>query len=160
MRGSHLLLAAALLVVPSTLWAQEQEQEHKDKGHMDATAAITAASEAMETAWNARDWASTAAMYIEDAVIMPPTFEPLVGKEAIAGFFGGTPEGWSLDLTTAEVFAAEGAALEVGKWVMSTTDGAHVDHGSYMAAWMWTDDGWKMARDIWNSSMTPPAAGN
>jgi len=158
MRSSHLLLAAALLVVPSALWAQEAE--HDDKVHMDATAAITAATEAMETAWNARDWVGTAAMYTEDAIVMPPMFEPLVGTEAITGFFSGTPEGWSLELTTAEVYAVAGAALEVGKWVMSTAEQGHVDHGSYMAAWMHTDDGWKMTRDIWNSSMTPPAAGN
>jgi uncharacterized protein (TIGR02246 family) len=158
MRGSHLLLAAALLVVPSTLWAQEYENE--DKGHMDATAAITAASEAMEAAWNARDWEAVAAMYVEDAVVMPMNVQALAGSEAIHGFFSSTPEGWSLDLQTSEVFAVEGAALEVGNWAMSTTDGEHVDHGNYMAAWTWTDDGWKMARDMWNSNMSPPDAGN
>ncbi|MFQ5530757.1 MAG: YybH family protein [Gemmatimonadota bacterium] len=157
MRGSHLLLAAALLVTPSALWAQEHEQEEKD--HMDATAAITEAAEALETAWNARDWEAVTAMYVEDAVVMPMNVEALTGSEAIYAFFSATPEGWSLDLETTEVFSVEGAALEVGNWVMSTTEGEHADHGNYMAVWTWTDDGWKMGRDMWNSNMSPPAAG-
>lgn len=158
MRGLHLLLSAALLVVPSTLWAQEEV--HEDKGHMDATAAVTAATEAMEAAWNARDWDAVTAMYVDDAVVMPMNVGALTGSEAIHAFFSSTPEGWSLGLETTEVFAVEGVALEVGNWTISTTEGEHMDHGNYMAAWTWTDDGWKMARDMWNSNMSPPADGN
>jgi len=158
MRSSHLLLAAALLVVPSTLWAQEDEYE--DKGHMDATEAITAASEAFDDAWTAGDADALGAMYTDDAVLMPPGSEAISGRAAITEFFGQAGGGWTLDLTTTEVFSVEAAALEVGSYTITGPDGGHADHGNYMVAWSWTDDGWKMARDMWNSNMTPPAAGN
>lgn len=158
MRGSHLLLAAALLAVPSALWAQDYEEEKKV--HMDATAAITAASEAFSAAWTAGDWDAVGALYADDAVVMPPGAEAVTGPAAIAEMFGTVGEGWALDLTTTEVFSVEGAALEVGSWTMTGPDGSHADHGNYMAAWTWTDDGWKMARDMWNSNMAPPSTGD
>ena len=156
MRRSYLLFAAALLLfAPSALSAQDYEGE---KEHTDATAAITAASEAFEAAWNEGDWAALTAMYTDDAVIMPPGSEAVEGTEAILAFFDAGSGDVSLELTTLEVFSVEGAALEVGSWVMTAADGSHADHGNYMAAFKQTDDGWKIARDMWNSNMAP--AGN
>ncbi len=154
MKRWNLVAVALLLVAPSALSAQEDADEMK---YMDAdvTAAITEAAEAMEAAWNAADWTAVAGSYTDDAVVMPMGMEALEGTEAIAAFFEGTPPGWNLDLQTKEVFSVEGAALEVGRWVMTGDEGSHLDHGSYMVAWAWTDDGWKMTRDIWNSNMAP-----
>jgi uncharacterized protein (TIGR02246 family) len=164
MQRWNLIAVALLLVAPSALLAQENDDamkhdkamEHMDKmEHMDATADITAHSEAFEAAWNASDWAALAAMYMDDAIVMPPGSEAIEGMEAISAFFGALPGDVSLDLTTLEVFSVMGAALEVGSWVMTAADGSHADHGSYMAAFSKTDDGWKIARDIWNSNMAP-----
>ncbi len=156
MRSSHLCMAAMLLAMPATLLAQDYDEEPK---HTDAHAAIAEAAEAMEASWNAHDWVAVAEVYTEDAIVMPPGVEAAQGREAIAALFEGI-EGVNLDLQTEEVFAVEGAALEVGSWVMTADDGTHLDHGDYMAAWTRTDDGWKMARDMWNSNMGPPSAGN
>ncbi|MFQ5530758.1 MAG: YybH family protein [Gemmatimonadota bacterium] len=154
MRRSHLLLAVGLLAMPAALSAQEYDEEAKPD---DATAAIPAASEAFDAAWNERDWTAVAAMYTEDAVVMPPGSEPLQAREAILSYFSEGSGGVSLDLETLEVFSVEGAALEVGSWVMTAPDGSHVDHGNYMAAFSHTDDGWKIVRDMWNSNMAPAA---
>ncbi len=118
MRLWSLFAVALLIAAPSTLSAQE---------HVDATAAITAASEAFDAAYNA----------------------------AISAWFaGGLVEGGpTLDLQTGDVFAIEGAALETGSYVMTGADGSHIDHGNYMVAWSHTEDGWRMARDMWNSNM-------
>ena len=79
------------------------------------------------------------------------------GREAIAAWWeGGLVEGGpTLDLQTGEVFSVEGAALEMGSYVFTGADGSHIDHGNYMVAWSHTEDGWKIARDIWNSNMAP-----
>lgn len=151
MRRSYLLVAASLLFAPAALVAQD----HEDKEHMDATEAITAQTEAFNAHWNAGDWAALGNLYTDDAVVMPPGFEAVTGREAIVGMFATVGEGWGLELTTTEVFAVEGAALEVGSWVMTGPDGSHADHGNYMAAWAWSEDGWQMARDMWNSNMAP-----
>ena len=146
MRRSYLLFAVALLLAPAGLMAQDYDA--------DATEAITAASEAFDAAWTAGDWDVLGAMYTEDAVVMPPGGEPVIGRAAIAEMMSTRADGWVLDLTTTEVFSVEGAALEVGSYTITDADGAHADHGNYMVAWAWTDDGWQMARDMWNSNMS------
>ncbi len=149
----NLSAVALLLVAPSTLSAQDYEGE---KQHTDATAAITAATEAFEVAYNARDAAAVSAMYTDDGVVMAPGAESVEGMEAISAMFAGAFEqegAANLDLQTEDVYSVEGAALEVGRYVMTGADGSHMDHGKYMVAWNHSEDGWKMAYDIWNSSM-------
>lgn len=153
MRLWNLSAVALLLVAPSALSAQDYEDDMK---HTDATAAITAASEAFEAAWNAGDAAAVSAMYTGDGVVMAPGAESVEGMEAISAMFAGAfaePSGMILDLQTGDVFSVEGAALEVGGWVLTGADGSHLDHGNYMAAWDHTEDGWKMTHDMWNSNM-------
>jgi len=128
MRLWSLSAVALLIAAPSTLFAQD---------HTDAKAEITAASEAFDAAYNAADAAAISAMYTNDAVVYPPGGEPVEGMEAISAWFaGGLVEGGpTLDLQTGDVFAIEGAALETG------------------VAWSHTEEGWRMARDMWNSNM-------
>lgn len=153
MRRWNLFAVALLLVAPSALIAQDHDEKME---HMDATEAITAASEAMEAAWNTGDWEALGALYSADAVVMPPGFEAVKGSEAIAAFMATREDGLVLDLETTEVFSVEGAALEVGAWTMTGPDGTHLGHGDYMAAWGWTEEGgWQMARDMWNNNMAP-----
>jgi ketosteroid isomerase-like protein len=152
MRRWNLFAVGLLFVAPSALSAQD---------HMDATAAITAASEAYDAAYNVADAATISAMHTEDAIVFPAGGEPIEGMEAIAAWYEGglVAGGPTMDLQTGEVFSVEGAALETGSWVMTGADGSHLDHGNYMVAWSHTEDGWKIARDIWNSNMAP-SSGN
>lgn len=148
MRRWNLFAVALLFAAPSALSAQD---------HTDFTAAITAASDAFDAAYNSADAAALSAMYATDAIAYPPGGEPIEGREAISAMWqGGLVDGGpSLDLQTGEVFSVEGAALEMGSWVMTGADGSHLDHGNYMVAWSHTEDGWKIARDMWNSNMAP-----
>ena len=40
-----------------------------------------------------------------------------------------------------------------GSWEAKAADGKHLDHGRYMTFYKKVDGGWKIYRDIWNSSM-------
>ena len=44
-------------------------------------------------------------------------------------------------------------AVEVGTYVDTGPDGEHVDHGNFLAVWKKTGEGWRIARDIFNSNM-------
>ena len=148
MRPMHPLLVtglvACLVSVPQSASAQ------------DAKAAVTAAAETMEVAFNGKDAAMLTNLYAEDAVVMPPGVEPVKGHEAIRAMWesldAATP---TLALQTKDVMPAGDLAIETGSWSMTAPDGSHVDHGSYLAVWKKTDGGWKMVRDTWNSSMAP-----
>jgi len=147
----------ALMAMPATAIAQEMAHEEKHAAMVEeVTAAIEAASAAFAEAFNAGDSEAVAAMYTEDAVVMPPGKGPIEGREAIQADLAAemaNMEGMVMTFETHEVQAVPGHALEVGGYTVEGADGSHVDHGKFMAVWTQTDDGWKIARDMWNSSM-------
>lgn len=68
----------------------------------------------------------------------------------------------SLVLTDREVFLGEGWAVETGtfEWGLEPAAGGApvIDRGSYMQIWKPQPGGrWTFAREIWNSSVPPPA---
>jgi uncharacterized protein (TIGR02246 family) len=110
--------------------------------------------------FNGRDAEGLAAMYAEDAVMLPPNEPAIFGRDAIrAGFretFG------SLDLK-AEIEALEvvvdgDLAYVAGRYRMWTGDGILVDRGKYVEIWRAIDGQWLIHRDIHNSSLPPAGA--
>jgi uncharacterized protein (TIGR02246 family) len=121
-----------------------------------AEAGIAEASAAWAAAWDAGDGAAMAALYTDDAMVLPPGGEALEGREAITAFWRGFLEslpGSQVALETIEVHSGDGGAIEVGSWAITGADGEHVDHGKYIVAWKYVDGAWRLHRDIFNSSM-------
>jgi len=136
-------LAVALMLVPNTAQAQ------------DAKAEVTKALEGFEAAFNANDGAAMASFYTADAVVMPPGVEPASGRAAIDAMHATpNPGGITMDLKIKDLMVSGDIVVETGGWTATDPAGAHLDHGTYLAVWKKTDAGWKMIRDIWNSSMT------
>ncbi len=148
MRSALPILCAALLASPSATLGQPSS---------DTQAAIAGAIEAWESAWNAGDGAGIAALYADDAMLLPPGGEPVEGREAIQAFLQSAIDeaGVQTALKTRELESYGDVAIEVGSYVDTGADGAHVDHGKYMAWWKKVDGSWRLFREIWNSSMTP-----
>ena len=148
-------LAALAAAAPAALAAQDQASEMAHD-HGDVGAAIEAATEAFVNAYNAGDAAGVAALYAEDATVMPPNAEPAVGREAIEAAMRAELDaapGFSLVLETTSLEVTGDVAVELGRYVVTDPEGGHADHGSFIAYWKRVDGGWKMAADIWNSSM-------
>ena len=147
MRSAALLFCAALLTFPSAVLGQADP---------DAQVGIKEATMAWQAAWNAGNGAGIAALYAEDAVILPPGGDAVEGTEAITAFWqvaiDATP-GSKAELATTELHNLGDVAVEVGSYVATAADGSHMDHGKYLVLWMLKDGKWKMVRDIWNSSM-------
>lgn len=134
----------------------EMAHERHEAMVEEVTAAIEAASDEFAEAFNAGDAEAVAAMYTEDAVVLPPGKEAIEGRAAIQADLESdfaNMDGMVMSFETTEVQAAHGHALEVGGYTLEGADGSHLDHGKFIAVWKNTDDGWKMTRDIWNSSM-------
>ena len=55
--------------------------------------------------------------------------------------------------TTEDVTGSGTSVLETGKWVATSADGKHLDHGQYATFYKKEGGSWKIYRDIWNSSM-------
>lgn len=141
MRTKLALPLACLLAIPSLASGQDLE-----------------GSAAWEAAWNAGDIAAVAALYTEDAVLLPPGSEPVEGRAAIQAYWQEVYDampGVKTDLETIEHEVFDGVTIERGSYVNTDPDGAHLDHGKFVAIWTNVDGEWRIARDIFNTSMTP-----
>jgi uncharacterized protein (TIGR02246 family) len=110
--------------------------------------------QAWEKAYNAGDAAALTALYTKDAKVMPPGAEAASGTKAIQALFeADVAQKVKNTLTQEDVVGFGDYALETGKYVATSADGKHLDHGSFMTLLKKVDGGWKIHRDTWNSSM-------
>jgi uncharacterized protein (TIGR02246 family) len=117
-------------------------------------AQIEKVGQAWEKAYNAGDAAAVAALYTPDAKLMVPAAKPGSGPKAIQKLIAADIAlGGKLTLKTEDVVSSGDYAVETGSWVANSPDGKHLDHGPYLTLYKKTDGGWKISRDIWNSSM-------
>jgi uncharacterized protein (TIGR02246 family) len=147
MRATLLALAAMLLALPTTATAQH---------HEDGKAEIEAMAAKWQAAFNAGDGVGVAALYSDDAMLMPPNSAPVSGRPAIEAFWTqAASQGMADELTTKEVYAVGDMAVEIGMYSATAADGSHADHGHYMVVFKQENGQWKMYRDTWNSDMAP-----
>jgi uncharacterized protein (TIGR02246 family) len=122
------------------------------------SADLTAQAEKMDRAWekayNSGDAPALTALYTKDAKVMSPGAEAASGTKAIQALFeADLAQGAKNTLTMEDVVGFGDYALETGKYVATSADGKHLDHGSFMTLLKKVDGGWKIHRDTWNSSM-------
>ena len=139
-------LVALALALPLPTLAQA--------GAADLRAEIGKMEQAWQKAYNAGDAAAVAALYTKDAKVMAPGAEPASGTAAIKALFtADIAQGAKNTLTQGDVVGFGDYALETGGYVATSPDGKHLDHGPYLTLYKKADGGWKIYRDIWNSSM-------
>lgn len=150
------LIISAAACAPAADEEPAGDQAAADADMPSAEAGIAEASAAFAAAWDAGDAAAMAALYTDDAMVLPPGGEALEGREAITAFWQDFIEslaGSQVALETTEVRSGDGGAIEVGSWAITGADGEHVDHGKYVVVWKYVDGAWRLHRDIFNSSM-------
>ena len=117
-------------------------------------AQIEKVGQAWQNAYNAGNAAGVAALYTKDAKLMVPGAETGSDGKTIQKLIAGDIAlGGKLALTTDDVVGFGDYAVETGRWVATAADGKHLDHGPYVTFYKKADGGWKIYRDIWNSSM-------
>jgi uncharacterized protein (TIGR02246 family) len=144
-RGIALGLVALALALPLPALAQTGGDLRAQIGKLD---------EAWQKAYNAGDAAALTALYTKDAQLSPPGAEPASGSKAIQAVFAADlGQGTKIALTQGDVVGFGDFALETGGWVATAADGKHLDHGPFMTLYKKVDGGWKIYRDMSNSSM-------
>jgi ketosteroid isomerase-like protein len=119
---------------------------------------IAAANEVFMATYKRGDAAGMAEFYTGNGQVLPPNGDFVTGKPALQGFWQmlmdmGIKE---IRLETGEVEQHGEAAFEVSKFVLLGEGGAQIDSGKYIVIWKQEDGGWKLHRDIFNSSNPPP----
>ncbi len=107
-----------------------------------------------EAALNRRDAAALAAMYTDDARLMPPGSGLVSGRQAIQQFWQGA---FDMGLSGGELRPQQIEARDDLAYEMSTATLRMGDAGTqavkYVVVWKrQSGGGWQMAADIWNAN--------
>ena len=138
----HAIVAATCLCLSVPAMAQDK-------------ATIQSLSDKFAQAFNAGDAAGVAALYSEEAVILPPGAEMMKGRTAIQAFWKGAAEQLGNGkLTTLEVKPlGSDRALEIGTFSFRTKAPQPQEiTGKYVVVWEKVGNDWKLATDIWNTN--------
>lgn len=131
-------------------------------------ASVRAGIEANAAAWSAAanrgDMAAVAALYTEDAILLPPNAASVRGRQSIQRFFEGfravSPS--NVRLFPDEITACGNTAYELGRYEMTLNPPGAApinDRGKYIVVWQRQSDGsWRISRDIFNSDLAAAGA--
>ncbi len=127
-----------------------------------ARAAIEANNQAYMKAFEAGEAKELGAMYAEDAKLLPPNGERILGRPAIEGFWASFLQlpVETLRLETVDLHGGGDTVAEEGNYVLAGAGGQTVETGKYIVVWRRTEVGWTIARDMWSSNapaMAPAA---
>ena len=117
-------------------------------------ATINKLNDAFAAAFNKGDAAAVAAMYGDNAVVLPPGAPMVKGRKDIEAFWKGAREQLGdLKLTTLDVVPLGGAAArEIGRFTLKTKgDQPQEVVGKYVVVWHRVGGAWKLGTDIWNT---------
>ena len=165
MRHASAIIVALGLSACATAETPQQMQARMDRESAAARTAIDALHARYEAAFNARDFAQTSGMFMEQGVQMPPNSPANVGRAAIrAGdstfFTWGTSV---LGIRTDNVVANGPIAIARGTWTFDFKPNKNAprgmtaakDNGKFLTHFHNVNGEWMYAEDIWNSN-TPP----
>lgn len=158
MKYCRAALATFLLTLPGILFVS---CEKATEDTSEVRQAIEAINKQLADAVNRGEAAAVAALYTEEARVLPPNGPTLVGQEAIQNFFQSNIDAGVSDfkITTLEVGVARDLAYEIGEYALTIQpeEGEAIrDQGKYVVVWKRENGEWKLDVDIFNSSMPLP----
>ena len=137
---AHALLTATCLCLPVSALAQDR-------------ASIQTLNDQFTKAFNAGDIAAVATHYTEDATVLPPGAEMVMGRNAILTFWKSAADQiGDIKLTAVDVKPlGSNAAREIGTFSLRTKAAQSQQvTGKYVVVWEKVGGDWKLATDIWN----------
>ena len=118
-------------------------------------ATIEKLNEVWTAAFNKGDAAAVAALYTEDAYVLPPGSAMVKGRAAIEAFWRQAAQQMTdAKLTTVDVLPlGRSAAREIGTLTLKTKAQPPQEIvGKYVVVWRKIGRDWKLATDIWNTN--------
>jgi uncharacterized protein (TIGR02246 family) len=103
------------------------------------------------------DAAGVAALYTEDAKLLPPDSQMMDGTDAIRSFWQGAMDMGVKEATleTVDVESRDDLAYEIGRYtlvIQSKGGESTTAKGKYVVVWKNRDDVWRLHVDIWNGN--------
>jgi uncharacterized protein (TIGR02246 family) len=154
----RLFVALALLALGCQAAARTPAPSFTDADRQ----AIDAQRAAFAAAANANDMAAAAALYAEDATVLPPNGPAVTGRLAIEQLLRSFPPIGDMKLTPVDLVGAADFAVARGVFSMNMmppgAPAAIADTGKFIELWRRQPDGrWLIAWDMFNSDIPLPA---
>lgn len=155
MKSGVVLLAGCLLLVTTFVPLTSGPKEETDIAQV--RAAIEAGNLKFGEAVRKGDAAAIAALYSEDATVLPPDSAMIKGRQAIQASWTHSLQMGIKDavLTTVEVSGAGDYAYEIGKVLLTIQPAGQAalqQTAKYVVVWKKAASGsWQLQVDIWNS---------
>ncbi|MBX3703092.1 MAG: DUF4440 domain-containing protein [Steroidobacteraceae bacterium] len=107
------------------------------------------------------DAAGLAALYTEDAQVLPPDAEIVSGRAAIQEFHARTnpPGSAGIEIATVETLVFGDYAYRQGSFRLKGPGGA-VSGGKFIELWKKSDGKWRIHREIWSANAPAPGSGD
>jgi ketosteroid isomerase-like protein len=115
---------------------------------------INNANKQFEQVYISSGGAGVAAFYEKDAKVLPPNSGMIENNDDIGKFWKGVFDAGvkKFSLTALTVESLGNSAVETGTFILYDANDKQIDAGKYLVFWKKEKDGWKLFRDIWNSS--------
>ena len=122
---------------------------------MSATEGINETNKLFMDAFADGDAEKVAGFYTANCRFLPDNSHPVDGRANVQELLQSMMDGGvsSVELITWEVEDCGDTAVEVGRVVMRGDDDEIVDDGKFIVIWKKENDGWRLHRDIVNSSL-------
>ena len=153
--STHFFLA---LVCTLGLAACEQKSAAPAPDANADAAALTTAAAGWEKAYNDKNADALAALYAEDAQLLPPGATAINGRDAIRAYFVNDIEKqWAMIHIKSDDGGIGGDwGWRSGTW---SAESMPMATGKYIEVWHRTADGWQLKKDIWNMDAELPEGG-
>jgi len=114
---------------------------------------IVEAHQNLVEVFTTQDAEAMAALYTQDAQLMPPNGDFITGNDAIGAFWGSmfTAGFDRLTIETLEVYGDGNNVAEVGLWTLYL-NGENIDNGKFIVVWKKVQGKWYVHRDCFNSN--------
>ena len=162
MKYHRVALATFILTFPVLLFVS---CEKAPEDTAEVRQAIEALSKQYADAVNRGDAAAYAALYTEEARVLPPNGPMIIGREAIKNSHQSSIDAGIrhvLQLTTLEVRVVRDLAYEIGEYTetIQPEEGEAIrDQGKYVVVWKRENGEWKLDVDTWNVESRVPLPG-
>ena len=122
---------------------------------MSATEGINETNKLFMDAFADGDAEKVAGFYTANCRFLPDNSHPVDGRANVQELLQSMMDGGvsSIELITWEVEDCGDTAVEVGRVVMRGGDDEILDDGKFIVIWKKENDGWRLHRDIVNSSL-------
>ena len=120
----------------------------------DIQSTIQAIAEDFESTFESGDTSKLAEFYTDNGMLLPAGSDFAKGREAIKEYWQVAIDmGLKIKLNILEIEQQGDSAIEMSKYTLIGRDNQVIDSGKGIVIWKYSDEAWKMHRDIWNSNL-------